>query len=139
MECITCQMIAMVDKGYPKRRARFGKTNLRCTWHAWGADEVWRCDVCGKYTHAETVSCCVRKNKFVCTTCATSQKKKDGFWLWKSFLELKCPFCGESHPVLPRQEFCGEHPWQADPFSCQDFPIWYPGGGLIEEKDAREP
>ena len=138
MECLTCRMIAMIDKSYPHRKASFGNIDGRCLWHAWEEDEVWRCDGCGRFVIAENITFCLKEKKYVCKDSSPSQRKEASFWLWKFYLDMECSFCGESHPALQRQEFLGEHPWQADPFSCKDFPIWYPDGKLIEEKDVGE-
>jgi predicted RNA-binding Zn-ribbon protein involved in translation (DUF1610 family) len=139
MECFTCKITEAVDKSYPIRDAVFGKTSGRCMWHAWDDDKVFVCDQCGKSTFSEQVAWCRKTDKFICTACAPSRTVKDTFWFWKEYHVVTCPFCGEDHPTLNRQEFDGEHPWQADPFRCKQFPIWYPDGRLIREREIKKP
>lgn len=137
MYCHTCSMIHMVDKTYPRRKRKYGRSNARCDWHAWDDDEVWLCE-CGKFVFAEVAAWCQKYKKIICIDCHDHEKVNAKFWLWKFYYEIECPFCKDSHPTLNRQEFLSEHPWQVDPFSCRDFPIWYPDGRMIEEKDVKE-
>lgn len=138
MECFTCKITKAVDKTYPVREAAFGETSGRCLWHAWDDDGVFRCSTCGTSQFFEQVAWCRKTNKFICAQCAATRTVKDAFWFWKEYTMITCPHCGEEHPTLNRQEFEGEHPWQADPFRCKQFPIWYPDGRLVEEKDVRK-
>lgn len=135
MECFTCKITEAVDKTYPIRDAVFGKTSGRCLWHAWDDDEVFACSQCSTPQFPEQIAWCRKTGNFICTVCAPSRKVAATFWFWKEYTVVTCPFCGEEHPTLNRQEYEGEHPWQADPFQCKQFPIWYPGGRLVREED----
>lgn len=138
MECFTCKITEAVDKSYPIRDAVFGESSGRCRWHAWDDDKVFVCTTCGRAQFFEQVAWCRKTNKFICTACSSTRTIKDTFWFWKKYQVIACPFCGEEHPTLNRQEFEGVHPWQADPFQCTQFPIWYPGGRLVKKEDLEE-
>jgi uncharacterized CHY-type Zn-finger protein len=138
MKCFTCKITQAIDKSYPIRDAIFGKSSGRCQWHAWDDDKVYVCSKCGKAHFFEQIAWCRKTNSLICTHCAPSRTVKDTFWFWKEYTVLTCPYCGKEHPTLNRQEFLGEHPWQADPFRCEQFPIWYPDGRLIKKEDLTE-
>jgi hypothetical protein len=139
MECLTCKITEAVDKSYPLRESVFGKTSGRCFWHCWDDDDVFVCNVCMKSQFFEKIAWCSKTDKFICTQCSSSQTVADKFWCWKEYTMISCPFCGEEHPTLNRQEYNGEHPWQANPFICEQFPIWYPGGRVLCEQDVTKP
>lgn len=138
MECFTCKITKAVDKSYPLRDAVFGKTSGRCLWHAWDDDTVFICSRCKNPQFPEQIAWCQKTDTFICTGCAPSRTVNESFWFWKKYTVVTCPFCGEEHPTLNRQEFTGEHPWQADPFRCKQFPIWYPHGSLVKKEDLKE-
>lgn len=138
MECFTCKITTAVDKSYPVREAVFGESSGRCRWHAWDNDAVFVCSVCRKPKFSEQVAWCRKKDVLICTECVPSQTVENQFWFWKKYTLISCPHCGERHPTLNRQEFLGEHPWQANPFRCPQFPIWYPGGRLLEKKNLAQ-
>lgn len=138
MECFTCKITAAVDKSYPLREAVFGESSGRCRWHAWDDDTVFVCSICRRPRFFEQVAWCRKKDVFICTECAPSNTVEDQFWFWKTYTSIACPYCGEYHPTLNRQEYQGEHPWQANPFRCPQFPIWYPDGRLLEKKDLKQ-
>jgi hypothetical protein len=138
MECFTCKITEAVDKSYPIRDAVFGRTTGRCMWHSWDDDAVFVCDQCKTPQFSEQIAWCKKTDRFICTGCAPSHTVKDSFWFWKEYTVVTCPLCGEEHPTLNRQEFVGEHPWQADPFACKQFPIWYPDGRLVRKEDVKQ-
>ena len=132
-KCLTCDMIHMLDKSYPVRKARHGTSSGRCDWHAWDDDGVWICDVCGRAQFDENIAWCHRHDKYVCKGCAEYQRIEEKYWFWQHYLLLKCPACGGEHPTLSRSKYLGEHPWQTNPYKCRDMPIWYPGGRILTE------
>lgn len=138
MECLTCKITEAVDKSYPLRDAIFGKTSGRCYWHCWDDDAVFVCSQCMTSQFFEKIAWCAKTDKFICTQCSSSRTVSDKFWCWNQYTLISCPFCGAEHATLNRQEYDGEHPWQADPFSCKQFPIWYPGGTVLSEKDVKK-
>lgn len=125
MECLTCRIIATLDKTYPVRDAVFGITSGRCLWHAWDDDKVFVCSQCGNPRFFEQIAWCKETNQYICTTCAPSQWIREPFWFWKGYATTMCPYCGREHPTLNRGEFEGQHPWQVNPFACRQFPIWF--------------
>ncbi|MBU7031832.1 MAG: hypothetical protein HXS53_04835 [Theionarchaea archaeon] len=137
MECLTCKITEAVDKTYPVREAIFGKTSGRCLWHCWDDDDVFVCSQCKTPQFFEKIAWCSKTNLFICTQCSSSRSVEEKFWCWKEYTLVSCPFCGEEHPTLNRQEYDGAHPWQADPFACKQFPVWYPGGNVVCEKDLK--
>lgn len=137
MECLTCKITEAVDKTYPVREAIFGTTSGRCYWHCWDDDNVFVCSQCNTSQFFEKIAWCSKFDKLICTQCSPSRTVPDKFWCWKEYTLIRCPFCSEEHPTLNRQEYDGEHPWQADPFACKQLPIWYPGGGVVCEKDLK--
>lgn len=135
MECFTCKITEAVDKSYPVRNAQFGESSGRCFWHAWDDDGVFICSRCGTPQFFEKVAWCRKTDHLICTECASSRTVKEKFWFWKEYTIITCPYCREDHPTLNYQEYTGEHPWQANPFQCKQFPIWYPDGALVTKKD----
>ncbi|MBU7045119.1 MAG: hypothetical protein HXS54_01675 [Theionarchaea archaeon] len=138
MECFTCKITAAVDKSYPVREAVYGKASGRCSWHAWDDDNIFMCSSCKTPRFFEQVAWCTETDHLICTECSPSRTVKDTFWFWKEYTLITCPYCGKEHPTLNRQEFQGEHPWQADPFRCRQFPIWYPDGRLVKKEDLTQ-
>ena len=138
MQCFTCKIIEAVEKSYPVRDAVFGKSSGRCQWHAWDDDNVFVCSQCSTSHFFEKIAWCKKTDNFICTECAPSRTVRSAFWVWKKYISITCPFCGNEHPTLNRQEFEGAHPWQADPYQCKQFPIWYPDGTQITEEDVKK-
>lgn len=135
MKCLTCTLIKALDASYPAREAVHGEHSGRCQWHAWDSDHVFVCTHCKNPRFFEQVAWCPKTNTFICTACSPSRVVEAPFWFWKRYSIVTCPHCGGEHPTLNRQEAQGEHPWQADPYHSHQFPVWYPGGRIVEEED----
>ncbi len=111
--CRYCTRIREHQPAYPVRRAKhaLGTSYPRCDLH-------WRfvCAACGKARHFHGMAFCRRRAAFFCIVCAPENRAVErGFWGWRYYYALRCPWHGEWLPALDRLEHRAQHPWQGNP------------------------